>query len=167
MDDDNSRTLSSDELNKDERTDRKSRTIIEQVIKAEPKVEVDRVQSPLISPEAPNSPQLRQQMHSNRTYPNQPRSNLETIVEAIRHLEGDKAFDDVAQPSIRVQEVPLALTNKQKDLRGEITPFLKFHPSALSSGANLPTIQITQKMPAQNQHQYRPNSVSVIVGKQS
>ncbi|PBC30518.1 hypothetical protein APICC_09333 [Apis cerana cerana] len=39
---------------------------------------------------------------------NTSRQNLETIVEAIRHLEGDHLFSD--EPA---QDVPLALTNKQ------------------------------------------------------
>jgi len=40
---------------------------------------------------------------------NTSRQNLETIVEAIRHLEGDHLFSD--EPA---QDVPLALTNKQQ-----------------------------------------------------
>lgn len=42
---------------------------------------------------------------------NTSRQNLETIVEAIRHLEGDHLFSD--EPA---QDMPLALTNKQQTM---------------------------------------------------
>ncbi|KAG8035730.1 hypothetical protein G9C98_001386 [Cotesia typhae] len=65
---------------------------------------------------------------------NTSRQNLETIVEAIRHLEGDHLFSD--EPA---QDVPLALTNKttsgtpantstkQRLLHAEVNNFLQFH----------------------------------------
>lgn len=51
------------------------------------------------------------------------RQSLETIVEAIRHLEGDHLFNDIPSPPGHhkrqvleepVQEVPLALTTKHQ-----------------------------------------------------
>ena len=87
---------------------------------------------------------------------NTSRQNLETIVEAIRHLEGDHLFSD--EPA---QEVPLALTNKpcgggtvnganssKRLLHAEVNNFLQF--------------QTTQ--PAAQQTQQRPG---VIVVKHS
>lgn len=59
------------------------------------------------------------------------RQNLETIVEAIRHLEGDHLFSD--EPA---QDVPLALTNKpvvapattaKRLLQADMNNFLQFH----------------------------------------
>jgi len=47
---------------------------------------------------------------------NTSRQNLETIVEAIRHLEGDHLFSD--EPA---QDVPLALTNKQQQQQQQQT----------------------------------------------
>lgn len=70
------------------------------------------------------------------------RQNLETIVEAIRHLEGDALFSDntggdppQAQTQRRshhltpAQEAPLALTKSSpRLLKVEMNPFLQFHP---------------------------------------
>ncbi|KAL0880781.1 hypothetical protein ABMA27_001978 [Loxostege sticticalis] len=68
--------------------------LLEAAIKAEPRVEVEML------PEAAHEP-------PSRLYnPNTSRQNLETIVEAIRHLEGDHLFREEAG------EVPLALTKK-------------------------------------------------------
>ncbi len=179
-DDDSSRTLSSDELNKDEQklmltTKRSPKhynqtrmpSILEQAIKAEPKVEVERISSPstiqipcsedaIHSPPPPRSitiacPPLR-------TYPtNSARPNLETIVEAIRHLEGDHLFDMVDQDEDKKpQEFPLALT-KSKDMRqADIHPFLKFQ--SVPSQGQLPAIHVTTtKNLMQNQHVYQHN----------
>ena len=74
------------------------------------------------------------------------RQNLETIVEAIRHLEGDHLFNDDPSPRCGqpqppqqhvmdepTQEVPLALTTHNKSthrvLKVEMNPFLQFHSS--------------------------------------
>lgn len=192
-DDDSSRTLSSDELNKEEprivmtKASKKSPhyvrmpSILEQAIKAEPRVEVERIHSPstipVCSEDAIQSPQricfspvsvTITRGAPVRTYPsNAARPNLETIVEAIRHLEGDALFDMVDQEKEKQQqqiqmqhsppqpqEVPLALTtNKYKEMRHtEITPFLKFHTAEPSQGASLPTIQVTtNKIPIHSQ----------------
>ncbi|KZC13885.1 Transcription factor AP-4 [Dufourea novaeangliae] len=76
-------------------------SVLEAAMKAEPKVEVERLPSPSNSLDD-GSPQARLYLA------NTSRQNLETIVEAIRHLEGDHLFSD--EPA---QDVPLALTNKQ------------------------------------------------------
>lgn len=187
--DEDSRTLSSDELNKDEVKSMtlkvspklKAReiripSILEKAIKAEPKVEVERINSPLIqvhmieeatilSPQRDSSPSIC------TTYPNSShRPNLETIVEAIRHLEGE-AFDLVdgqeqnqtiqKGQSTSVQEAPLALTsaNKYPSNSGR-EPFIKFRQTATSQ-SGLPTFSVS--VPTSHQQQ-RPG---VIVVKQS
>lgn len=66
------------------------RPILEAVIKAEPRVEVELV------PDTPSRLYLASTS----------RQNLETIVEAIRHLEGDHLFGEAGS------DVPLALTKK-------------------------------------------------------
>ncbi|XP_076663838.1 transcription factor cropped [Andrena cerasifolii] len=76
-------------------------SVLEAAMKAEPKVEVERLPSPSNTLDD-GSPQARLYLA------NTSRQNLETIVEAIRHLEGDHLFSD--EPA---QDVPLALTNKQ------------------------------------------------------
>ncbi|XP_063981818.1 uncharacterized protein LOC135164942 isoform X2 [Diachasmimorpha longicaudata] len=75
-------------------------SVLEAAMKAEPKVEVERLPSPSSSLED-GTPQARGYLT------NTSRQNLETIVEAIRHLEGDNLFGD--EPA---QDAPLALTNK-------------------------------------------------------
>ncbi|XP_032667126.1 helix-loop-helix protein 11 isoform X2 [Odontomachus brunneus] len=77
-------------------------SVLEAAMKAEPKVEVERLPSPSNSLED-GTPQAARLYIANTS-----RQNLETIVEAIRHLEGDHLFSD--EPA---QDVPLALTNKQ------------------------------------------------------
>jgi len=205
-DDDNSRTLSSDELHKDEikmlrKLSPKHReirvpSILEQAIKAEPKVEVERINSPCVlvtmndeaiqiqqSPSRTQSPPVSiaisrtaaQQMRT--TYPNNSqRPNLETIVEAIRHLEGD-AFDmdDQEQQQqqtskcLPAQDAPLALTtgNKYQVAGKDQQPFLKFrHGAASQSGLPTFSVQVpqNQQQQQQQQQQQRPG---VIVVKQS
>lgn len=90
------------------------------VVDAEPKVEVERLTSPVTSGDEVSTTSTSRQ-------------NLETIVEAIRHLEGDHLFNDIPSPPTAtttgtssachrvieepVQEVPLALTTKQTPQR--------------------------------------------------
>lgn len=127
---------------------------LEAAIKAEPKVEVER----LPSPTTPHD-----DVGCSRLYvANTSRQNLETIVEAIRHLEGDHLFGDEptsrqrppqpqpqaqpqpqpqqqqqSQPQAQPQEAPLALTNKrdhqqlERLLEVEMNPFLQFHASSV------------------------------------
>lgn len=183
-------------------------SILEQAIKAEPKVEVERINSPstltvqinenaVQSPPRNNSPVTmtvtRNNSHMRTTYPcNSSRPNLETIVEAIRHLEGDVLFEmdgddnnssatkrsySPTQP--QPQDVPLALTTNNKyqgdvDEEDEDHPFLKFRTSAPSQAASLPTfsISVPQKiqqttMHIQQQQQQQCYRPGVIVVKQS
>lgn len=209
-DDDNSRTLSSDELHKEDDVKlvlRKASpklqqirmpSILEQAIKAEPKVEVERINSPCIMPMIEenvviHSPPIHTQRITSpptaavtirTTYPNNShqRPNLETIVEAIRHLEGD-AFDmdeetatttasiKPQQQHIITQEVPLALTtsNKyQQQTNGHVKEPFKFRQSATSQSGlptfvSVPSHQQQQNLKVQ-QYQQRPG---VIVVKQN
>ncbi|XP_044255479.1 transcription factor AP-4 [Tribolium madens] len=76
-------------------------SVLEAAIKAEPKVEVERLPSP-----NPGHEDAAPRLYASNTS----RQNLETIVEAIRHLEGDHMFGD--EPLS--QEVPLALTKNER-----------------------------------------------------
>ncbi|XP_015367719.1 PREDICTED: transcription factor AP-4 isoform X3 [Diuraphis noxia] len=104
------------------------------------------------------APQQQQVLPSARVYlTSTSRQNLETIVEAIRHLEGDHLFSDDHQ------EAPLALTkhaatSNQKLLKVEMNPFLQFH-----SGSQTPqgSTVVTSNSPV------RPSRPGVIVGKQA
>lgn len=111
-------------------------SILEAAIKAEPKVEVERLPSPTGGSGDDLMPQARVYLASTS------RQNLETIVEAIRHLEGDALFSDntggEAPQSPRgasrarhlspTQDAPLALTKpSQRLLKVEMNPFLQFH----------------------------------------
>lgn len=111
-------------------------SVLEAAIKAEPKVEVERLPSPNNSHE-----EAPARLYASNTS----RQNLETIVEAIRHLEGDHMFGDEPQ----TQEAPLALTTRTPEhlLKVEMNPFLDFHGSSV-----------------QHQQQSRPG---VIVVKQA
>uniref|UniRef100_A0A1B6E9A6 BHLH domain-containing protein n=1 Tax=Clastoptera arizonana TaxID=38151 RepID=A0A1B6E9A6_9HEMI len=113
-------------------------SILEAAIKAEPKVEVERLPSPSGSSGDELVPQSRVYLASTS------RQNLETIVEAIRHLEGDNLFNDntgADQPQTPTrrnqilspaQEAPLALTKTSpRLLKVEMNPFLHFHPPAI------------------------------------
>ncbi|CAH0560016.1 unnamed protein product [Brassicogethes aeneus] len=81
-------------------------SVLEAAIKAEPKVEVERLPSP-------NHTVQHEESSPSRLYvSNTSRQNLETIVEAIRHLEGDHMFGDEPQQPPAPQEVPLALTTR-------------------------------------------------------
>lgn len=176
-------------------------SILEQAIKAEPKVEVERINSPIISmpmieenvstrnitspPSAASSITIR------TTYPNNnhQRPNLETIVEAIRHLEGD-AFDMDEETGTAVattpeslkhqQEAPLALTTSRQQQQnanvanGHVKEPFKFRQSATSQ-SGLPqfvSVPLQQQQQQQQKHhhhqqpqyQQRPG---VIVVKQS
>lgn len=193
-DDDNSRTLSSDELHKDEvkmvrhRMSPKHRemrvpSILEQAIKAEPKVEVERINSPsiqlnMIEETTVQSPPRNNSPHSvniRTTYPNNnQRPNLETIVEAIRCIEGDMAFDDDGHElttkihqnsSPATQDMPLALTTKHQT-KDHQQPFLKFRHNATSQ-SGLPTFSLSVPSQQQQQQQQQYQRPGVIVVKQS
>lgn len=134
--------------------------ILEAVIKADPKVEVERINSPSsitvikdVSTDAQGAPTTQTNSNANRSSRmyithNTSRQNLETIVEAIRHLEGDQLFGEMIEPT---QEVPLALTNKpQRQLQMEMDSFLQFR--AQPTAAVQPTSQIPLQ---QQQHQHQ------------
>lgn len=94
-------------------------SVLEAAIKAEPKVEVERLPSPNTSHE-----------ESSRIYvSNTSRQNLETIVEAIRHLEGDHMFGDEPQ----TQEVPLALTTRSSDniIKTDMQAYLEYNAATV------------------------------------
>lgn len=92
-------------------------SLLEAAIKAEPKVEVEVIPGP--GSASPGEP-------SRLFVASTSRQNLETIVEAIRHLEGDHMFAE-DRPG-REQDRPLALTNKpdQRRLLPEVD-YLHFH----------------------------------------
>jgi transcription factor AP-4 len=169
-------------------------SILEQAIKAEPKVEVERVNSPCIMPMIEETHSASTERNSSQstasaatihtTYPNNShqRPNLETIVEAIRHLEGD-AFDmeeeaasaTIAETIKGQQEAPLALITSRQQQQQQINvlvkePF-KFRQSATSQ-SGLPQFvsvplqpkQLQQQQQHASQYQQRPG---VIVVKQS
>lgn len=86
--------------------------ILEATIKAEPKVEVQRLLSPssmtlLQECAATETVGTANQSRTFIPHQNSSKKNLDTIVEAIRHLEG--GLFDIVEPD---QEAPLALTNK-------------------------------------------------------
>lgn len=182
-DDDNSRTLSSDELHKDDvKVIQKVHipSILEQAIKAEPKVEVERINSPCVVVQMPMGDEMHgssSPAHNNAmrtTYPNcSHRPNLETIVEAIRHLEGDN-FDIDEEQTMKChqqpQDAPLALTTSSKYAKESQQPF-KFQHNA-TSPAGLPTFSL--RVPSQQQQQQQQTiqiqqyqRPGVIVVKQS
>lgn len=162
--------------------------ILEAAIKAEPKVEVERINAPttagiiIVNEDLKsNSTTQKTITTTNKVKPprsrmyithNTSRQNLETIVEAIRHLEGDQFVTDmVEQP----QEAPLALTNKpQRQLQIEMNPFLQFRSQQnVSTAPTLTTVVTSNNAKSittntvshlQQQQQSRPG---VIVVKQS
>ncbi|XP_078036088.1 transcription factor cropped [Augochlora pura] len=128
-------------------------SVLEAAIKAEPKVEVERLPSPSNSLDD-GTPQARLYLA------NTSRQNLETIVEAIRHLEGDHLFSD--EPA-GVQDVPLALTNKQTanpSGKGSTSP----SASSTSAKHRMLQAEFLQFHRQQQQTQQRPG---VIVVKHS
>ncbi|XP_031624526.1 uncharacterized protein LOC116341543 [Contarinia nasturtii] len=160
--------------------------ILEAAIKAEPKVEVERIHSPgsmtvlkdcnndAIATNGTTVNQTQSRMFI--THQNTSRQNLETIVEAIRHLEGDQLFGEIEPTAQPTQEAPLALTNKpsqqqqhhhhhhhhhqSQPIQVEMNPFLQFRTtSSNSSGATI----VSQIHP----HHSINNRPGVIVVKQN
>ncbi|XP_060531852.1 transcription factor AP-4 isoform X2 [Cylas formicarius] len=108
-------------------------SVLEAAIKAEPKVEVERLPSPN------NSSNVVAQDESNVTtaaagriyaVSNTSRQNLETIVEAIRHLEGDHMFGDEPAGIASNQEAPLALTTRPDGSLKDMT-YLEYSAATL------------------------------------
>lgn len=143
--------------------------ILEAAIKAEPKVEVERINSPVKKQDetATNQTALTDKTSKNqsRMFVTTSRQNLETIVEAIRHLEGDHLFGEVAEPT---QEAPLALTNKPpqitRQLQFEMNPFLQFRNSTPATANQL---ALTSTQTAISHHQLQQQRPGVIVVKQN
>lgn len=97
-------------------------SVLEAAIKAEPKVEVER----LPSPNPPHEETTPARLYKANTS----RQNLETIVEAIRHLEGDHMFGEESH----TQEAPLELTTNRTPehlLKVEMNHFLDFHTTVV------------------------------------
>ncbi|XP_011178502.1 helix-loop-helix protein 11 [Zeugodacus cucurbitae] len=102
--------------------------ILQAAIKATPKVEVERIQEII----KVKTEKIDQPSGLTRS-----RQNLETIVEAIRHLEGDHLFADGSEQKLqqhqqnqRAQEAPLALTTKvQRATLAELSPYLQIKGS--------------------------------------
>lgn len=102
--------------------------ILQAAIKATPKVEVERISDATLK--KVKTEKIEQTSGLTRS-----RQNLETIVEAIRHLEGDHLFTDSNGEQHKVlsvragQEAPLALTTKhvvaQRKTLAELRPFLQ------------------------------------------
>ncbi|XP_067625019.1 helix-loop-helix protein 11 [Eurosta solidaginis] len=100
--------------------------ILQAAIKATPKVEVERI---------PEIIKVKTEKIDQPSGLTRSRQNLETIVEAIRHLEGDHLFADgseqkLQQQSQRLQQdAPLALTTKvhhaQRATLAELRPYLQ------------------------------------------
>lgn len=98
--------------------------ILQAAIKAQPKVEVERIDEPVMKLNSELDLQQGSQVKAgeiregrgNLIGLTRSRQNLETIVEAIRHLEGDHLFGESGSQQKKTQksqESPLALTNKQ------------------------------------------------------
>ncbi|XP_044734346.1 transcription factor AP-4 [Chrysoperla carnea] len=130
---------------------------LEAAIKAEPKVEVERLPPPSPTPSCPEEITSSSQTHL-YVHANTSRQNLETIVEAIRHLEGE-IFDDTKQRSTTVvstvrgatpstaatQEVPLALTTKPKEITQRLlNPYLQFHPTVQQQQQTRPGVIVVK-----------------------
>uniref|UniRef100_A0A336LT67 CSON000551 protein n=1 Tax=Culicoides sonorensis TaxID=179676 RepID=A0A336LT67_CULSO len=127
-------------------------SILEAAIKAEPKVEVERIEAPstiVIEDGSKSSRSRGSPAPANCMYvTNTSRQNLQAIVAAIEHLEGEHYVEKVVE-----QEAPLALTNKQiavrdrehRKIHSEIQPFLKFKQVtvATSSPGQTVTVQTT------------------------
>ncbi|KAK0079918.1 hypothetical protein PV325_000639 [Microctonus aethiopoides] len=139
-------------------------SVLEAAMKAEPKVEVERLPSPASSLED-GTPQARLYLA------NTSRQNLETIVEAIRHLEGDHLFSD--EPA---QDVPLALTNKSTITSTTTTTTTTIITTAQTSTSSTVTASSKQRLlhaevnnflQFHSQKQTAQQRPGVIVAKQS
>lgn len=155
MDEDDERTMTPDELPKEEEEPiietkpiiARLQPILEAAIKAEPKVEVERIHSPAsiavitttdANDDDPNVVTVPSGSAQSRMFlTSTSRQNLETIVEAIRHLEGDSFIND----EITEQDAPLALTTtkpvQRQQLQVEMNSYLQFRTAPPPSGCGL------------------------------
>ncbi|XP_063700567.1 transcription factor AP-4 [Culicoides brevitarsis] len=124
-------------------------SILEAAIKAEPKVEVERIEAPstIVIEDGSKSSRHGSPAPANCMYvTNTSRQNLQAIVAAIEHLEGEHYVEKVVE-----QDAPLALTNKQiavrdrehRKIQSEIHPFLKFKQVTVSKSAFAPGQTVT------------------------
>ncbi|GAB0086137.1 hypothetical protein DMENIID0001_001330 [Sergentomyia squamirostris] len=133
-------------------TKQRLQPILEAVIKAEPKVEVERISGSPVSltvVKSEDSSTSSSAQQSRMYLTSTSRQNLETIVEAIRHLEGDHLFGETSQTAEQqpTQEAPLALTTKQshvqvhphtRKIHVDVNPFLHFRsPNATTAAQHL------------------------------
>ncbi|KAK9875723.1 hypothetical protein WA026_009521 [Henosepilachna vigintioctopunctata] len=116
-------------------------SVLEAASKAEPKVEVERLPSPHHSTSDDSVATNQGRFITSRS-----RQNLETIVEAIRHLEGDHMFGDEPQ---RPQEAPLALTTRptavSDHLHAEMNAFVDFRSAATLQQQSRPGVIVVKQ----------------------
>lgn len=137
--------------------------ILEAAIKAEPKVEVKRINSPeslakVVKEETTDTTTNGAAKKGGRSRMyithNTSRQNLETIVEAIRHLEGDQLFGEMVEQQQPAQDAPLALTNKpnkpQRQLQIEMNPFLQFRTTQTTPVSGVPEATVNVTAPSAN-----------------
>ena len=135
---------------------------LEAAIKAEPKVEVERLPSPSSAGAGEEANPQGSRLYLASTS----RQNLETIVEAIRHLEGDHLFADETAVS---QDAPLALTKPRASepqptkqqvahrlLKVEMNPFFQISGSSSDAGHSSSSHNHVQQ-----QQQQRPGVIVV------
>lgn len=141
-------------------------SILEAAIKAEPKVEVERIEAPstIVIEDASKSSRHGSPAPANCMYvTNTSRQNLQAIVAAIEHLEGEHYVEKVVE-----QEAPLALTNKQiavrdrehRKIQSEIHPFLKFKQVTVATSAPGQTVTV-QTTPGTTPVQLKSNTTTI------
>ncbi|XP_005184167.1 uncharacterized protein LOC101897109 [Musca domestica] len=157
--------------------------ILQAAIKATPKVEVERISDAALK--KVKTEKIEQTSGLTRS-----RQNLETIVEAIRHLEGDHLFTDSNGEQHKVvlqtqavrgaggQEVPLALTTKQhvvaqRKTLAELRPFLQLKGGSKiliggaggSTALTLTKTTVPSKLAATSTGSSSSNSSSTVVSQ--
>lgn len=144
-------------------------SILEAAIKAEPKVEVERIEAPstIVIEDGTKSSRHGSPAPANCMYvTNTSRQNLQAIVAAIEHLEGEHYVEKVVE-----QEAPLALTNKQiavrdrehRKIQSEIHPFLKFKQVTVSKSSFAPgqTVTLQTSPPDTNSAVLKSNTTTI------
>lgn len=125
--------------------------ILQAAIKAQPKVEVERINETVMKINTERESSQKKATASNNSMGlTRSRQNLETIVEAIRHLEGDHLFGESAaaqqkQKAQKSQESPLALTTKQLVSTATTTAAVAAAAAAVGGNGQQPHIQQQQQ----------------------
>ncbi|KAK9507295.1 hypothetical protein O3M35_007182 [Rhynocoris fuscipes] len=133
-------------------------SILEAAIKAEPKVEVERLPSPHSVHE--------ERMSQARVYlASTSRQNLETIVEAIRHLEGDNLFSDSGEAAAAAGGGCVA-PNGENGVTSEEVSLPQDAPLALTKHTSSPDKQHLIKVKMNQYLQFQQQRPGVIVVKQ-